>query len=176
LRSFLRSLRTFQAYTVRFKLYVRSFRMSHVRPNVLRPLLTSVCSAEPCNHLAWYSGYPRRGRTRQISPGKHTLFHPMYPPHLPQEPLGDSTFVLLGKLSQLPQPRLRFVVLESGVCLRLPSDSTSRSTPLPSANNYNHLRCTGLSPARLCTCRAHQEEPCRSRGMATQCESSIQSH
>ena len=39
--------------------------------------------------------------------------------------------------------------------IRLPSDSTSRWTPLPSANaSYCRARC-GLSPLSCCSCRAH---------------------
>ena len=41
--------------------------------------------------------------------------------------------------------------------IRLPSDSTSRWTPLPSANaSYCRARC-GLSPLSCCLCRAHIE-------------------
>ena len=51
--------------------------------------------------------------------------------------------------------------------IRLPSDSTSQWTPLPSANaSYCRARC-GLSPLSCCSCRAHQKKtaagvsPCR---------------
>ena len=39
--------------------------------------------------------------------------------------------------------------------IRLPSDSTSRWTPLPSANSSYCQVCSGLSPPSYCPCRAH---------------------
>ena len=44
------------------------------------------------------------------------------------------------------------------LCIRLPSDSTSRWTPLPSANASYHRAHSGLSPPSYCPCRAHQKE------------------
>ena len=41
--------------------------------------------------------------------------------------------------------------------IRLPSDSTSRWTPLPSANSSYCQVCSGLSPPSYCPCRAHQK-------------------
>ena len=52
-------------------------------------------------------------------------------------------------------PYMRFLFVGPRVCLRLPSDSTSRWTPLPSANSSHCKACNGLSPSSLCTCRAH---------------------
>ena len=43
--------------------------------------------------------------------------------------------------------------------IRLPSDSTSRWTPLPSANSSYCQVCSGLSPPSYCPCRAHREKP-----------------
>ena len=40
--------------------------------------------------------------------------------------------------------------------IRLPSDSTSRWTPLPSANSSYCQVCGGLSPPSYCPCRAHE--------------------
>ncbi len=45
-------------------------------------------------------------------------------------------FVLFRKIALISQPRLRFVFLGSGICLRLPSDSVSQRTPLPLANGW----------------------------------------
>ena len=52
-------------------------------------------------------------------------------------------------------PYMRFLFVGPRVCLRLPSDSTSRWTPLPSANSSHCKACNGLSPSSLRTCRAH---------------------
>ncbi|HAA34515.1 MAG TPA: hypothetical protein DCD97_04305, partial [Firmicutes bacterium] len=43
----------------------------------------------------------------------------------------------------------------SGLCLRLPSDSTSRWTPLPSASGSHCQAHSGLSPPSYRPCRAH---------------------
>lgn len=45
-------------------------------------------------------------------------------------------FVLFGRLTRIQQPQIGFVYLRSGLCRRLPSDSTSRWTPLPWANGW----------------------------------------
>ena len=42
--------------------------------------------------------------------------------------------------------------------IRLPSDSTSRWTPLPSANSSYCQVCSGLSPPSYCPCRAHEQK------------------
>ena len=42
--------------------------------------------------------------------------------------------------------------------IRLPSDSTSRWTPLPSANSSYCQVCSGLSPPSYCPCRAHHDK------------------
>ena len=55
-------------------------------------------------------------------------------------------------------PYMRFLFVGPRVCLRLPSDSTSRWTPLPSANSSHCKACNGLSPSSLRTCRAHQKK------------------
>ncbi|HZK24880.1 MAG TPA: hypothetical protein VFC74_05790, partial [Oscillospiraceae bacterium] len=46
----------------------------------------------------------------------------------------------------------------SGLCLWLPSDSTSRWTPLPLANGSHCKAHSGLSPPSYRPCRAHQKE------------------
>jgi hypothetical protein len=60
------------------------------------------------------------------------------PPHLLRHRLMAMGFALSRKLAPVPQPRMRFVFLGSEFCLGLPSDPTSRWTPLPSANSYRH--------------------------------------
>ena len=50
---------------------------------------------------------------------------------------------------------MRFLFIGPGFCLRLPSDSTSRWTPLPLANGSHCQAHSGLSPPSYCPCRAH---------------------
>jgi len=57
------------------------------------------------------------------------------------------------------QPSMQFLFVGSGFCLRLPSDSTSRWTPLPLANSSFCLACSGLSPPSYRPCRAHNNKP-----------------
>ena len=52
-------------------------------------------------------------------------------------------------------PHMRFLFVGPRFCLRLPSDSTSRWTPLPLANSSHCNACSGLTPPSLCACRAH---------------------
>jgi hypothetical protein len=47
---------------------------------------------------------------------------------------------------QTRPPRMRFLFIRSGLCLRLPSDSTSRWTPLPLASGSHYQAHSGLSP------------------------------
>ncbi|WP_229675528.1 hypothetical protein, partial [Halolactibacillus alkaliphilus] len=44
------------------------------------------------------------------------------------------------------------------VCVRLPSDSPSRKTPLSFANSSYCQVCNGLSPPSYYPCRAHHEK------------------
>src|SRR5690606_34658650 len=60
--------------------------------------------------------------------------------------------------SSIPiQPYMQFLFVGSGFCLRLPSDSTSRWTPLPLANSSYCQVCSGLSPPSYSPCRAHSK-------------------
>jgi hypothetical protein len=47
-------------------------------------------------------------------------------------------FALSRKPTRISQPFMLFVSLGSEFCLGLPSDPTSRWTPLPPANSYRH--------------------------------------
>ena len=58
---------------------------------------------------------------------------------------------------------MHFLFVGSGFCLRLPSDSISRWTPLSSANSSHCQACRGLSPPRFTPCWAHPHRPHRSR-------------
>ena len=57
------------------------------------------------------------------------------------------------------QPYMRFLFVSASICVRLPSDSTSRWTPLSFANSSYCKACSGLSPPSYHPCRAHCEEP-----------------
>ena len=57
------------------------------------------------------------------------------------------------------QPSMRFLFIGPGLCLRLPSDSTSRWTPLPSTNGSHCQAHSGLSPPSYHPCRAHKQKP-----------------
>ena len=61
---------------------------------------------------------------------------------------------------------MRFLFVRPGLCppglypspdIRLPSDSASRRTPLPSANAPYCQARSGLSPPSCCPCRAHRK-------------------
>ena len=79
-------------------------------------------------------------------------------------------FTLFSRLVPLMRPRIRFLFVGSKLCLledlstsaiRLPSDSTSRWTPLPSANGSYYQARSALSAPSCCPCRAHQKKPIR---------------
>ena len=71
----------------------------------------------------------------------------------------------MADLSALIQPYIRFLFVGSELCpllisrnnIRLPSDSTSRWTPLPSANASCYRARSGLSPPSYRPCWAHQK-------------------
>ena len=71
------------------------------------------------------------------------------------------TLLSLASSSTLIRPYMRFLFVGSGFCLRLPSDSTSRWTPLPLANSSCCQVCSGLSPPSYRTCRAHRQKGVR---------------
>jgi hypothetical protein len=58
-------------------------------------------------------------------------------------------FALSCKLARMIQPDMRFVFLRSAFCLRLPSDPTSRWTPLPLANSFHHQDLQGTCTPKL---------------------------
>ena len=61
----------------------------------------------------------------------------------------------LADSSVLYMPYMRFLFVRPRVCFRLTSDSTSRWTPLPSANTSYCQACSGLSPPSYCPFRAN---------------------
>jgi len=73
-----------------------------------------------------------------------------HPPHLPRCRLMATGFALSRRLTPIPQPCMRFVSLGSELCRRLPSDPTSRWTPLPLASSFRHQDLQGtLTPGPL---------------------------
>jgi hypothetical protein len=81
-------------------------------------------------------------------------------------------FVLSRKLARVPQPFMRFVSLESGLCLRLPSDPTSRWTPLPLASSFHHQDLQGtLTPKPLPMPGTHELPRSKQQGIKTNIES-----
>jgi hypothetical protein len=72
------------------------------------------------------------------------------------------TSFCIANSSALIQPHMRFLFIGSELCLRLPSDSTSRWTPLPLANGSHCQAHSGLSPPSYRPCRAHYKKlrPC----------------
>ena len=92
---------------------------------------------------------------RQISPGNARDLHPIYPPHLqPHPPDGYWASSVTCLLARLRLPHMRFLFVGPGFCLRLPSDSASRRTPLPSGYRFPpsgseedlHLQVTNQPP------------------------------
>ena len=53
---------------------------------------------------------------------------------------------------------MRFLFVSASICFQLPSDSTSRWTPLPSANSSYCQACSGLSPPSYRPCWAHNQK------------------
>ena len=54
-----------------------------------------------------------------------------------------------------------FLFVGPRVCIRLPSDSASRRTPLPFANSSYCQACSGLSPPSYRPCWAHNKKKTR---------------
>ena len=71
-------------------------------------------------------------------------------------------FALYSKHVRFAMPSMWFLFVKPRVCIRLPSDSTSRWTPLPSANRSYCQACSGLSPPSYCPCRAHYKKATKS--------------
>ena len=69
-----------------------------------------------------------------------------------------SDFVLYCKLIRSKTPYIQFLFVRPRFCLRLPSDSASRRTPLSSANSSYCQVCSGLSPPSYYACRAHSKK------------------
>ena len=97
--------------------------------------------------------------------------HSMQPPHLHckvravrpevlQTVRAFRTSFCDANSSALLLPYMRFLFVGPGLCLRLPSDSISRWTPLPLANTSYCHPCSGFSPPSYCPCWAHKKRAC----------------
>ena len=96
-------------------------------------------------------------RTRQVSPGKNTVFPPTYPPHLLSAAFDSKDFALFCKLIQLPlasigvrEPRAGSLPLAS-FGFRVAADTLALSY------GYCYLHRSGLSPYGQRPCRAHKK-------------------
>ena len=75
------------------------------------------------------------------------------------------TLLCMGSSSVSSMPCMQFLFVRPRLCRGLPSDSTSRWTPLPLANSSYCQVCSGLSPPSDSACRAHHTKTaCRSAG------------
>jgi len=108
------------------------------------PLLTSADPSEPLTESIVPLGQASRPpRVRVTASAPH-------PPHLLRYRLMAMGFALSRRLTPIPQPFMRFVSLGSELCRRLPSDPTSRWTPLPLASSFRHQDLQGtLTPKPL---------------------------
>ena len=95
--------------------------------------------------------------TCKTSSGKRYHLHLIYLLHLHLEIRAVLDFVLFGKLVRSKVPYMQFLFVRPRLCRGLPSDSTSRWTPLPLANSSYCQVCSGLSPPSSSACRAHSK-------------------
>ena len=91
----------------------------------------------------------------ETSPGKSDNLPLIYLPHLHDRIRAVLDFALRCKLFRPTMPCMWFLFVRPRVCLRLPSDSASQRTSLPSANSSYCQACSGLSPPSYRPCRAH---------------------
>ena len=90
-----------------------------------------------------------RPRQARRPPRVRTAAFTPHPPHLLHHHLMVMGFALSRRLARMIQPDMRFVFLRSAFCLRLPSDPTSRWTPLPLANSFHHRDLQGTCTPKL---------------------------
>jgi hypothetical protein len=132
------------------------------RPRILEPRLRlpvwpfspayagpTMASADSCKPSKTPIGVFSRHRKTHRPPRVRTAAFPPHPPHLLHHHLMVIGFALSRKLAQMIQPDMRFVFLRSAFCLRLPSDPTSRGTPLPLANSFHHQDLQGTFTPNL---------------------------
>ena len=120
---------------------------------LLWPLLTS---AGPSGLLA--KSIVLQGQVCR-SPRVRVTASTPHPPHLLGNHLMATGFILSCGLTLVPQPLMRFVFLGSEFCLRLPSDPTSRWTPLPLASSFRHQDLQGTSTPKALPMPGTREPP-----------------
>ena len=107
----------------------------HLERNLFR--LATMASADFCTFsVTFRSRLFLSEHSVQTSPGTTRFFPSIYLPHLP--PLVPCSYWTLTWMAVLSQAiaYIRFLFVRPEVCLRLPSDSTSRWTPLPLAVSF----------------------------------------
>ena len=77
------------------------------------------------------------------------------------------TLLCIGSSSVSSMPCMQFLFIRPRLCRGLPSDSTSRWTPLPLANSSYCQVCSGLSPPSDSACRAHYKKHRHGGGVFT---------
>ena len=100
-------------------------------------LLATMASADFCTFsVTFRSRLFLSEHSVQTSPGTTRFFPSIYLPHLP--PLVPCSYWTLTWMAVLSQAiaYIRFLFVRPEVCLQLPSDSTSRWTPLPLAVSF----------------------------------------
>jgi hypothetical protein len=125
------------------------------RPRILEPRLRL-----PVRPFKIPYGILSRHRQVHRPPRVRTAAFPPHPPHLLHHHLMVMGFALSRKLAQMIQPDMRFVFLRSAFCLRLPSDPTSRWTPLPLANSFHHQDLQGTFTPKLLPMPGTRLIPC----------------
>ena len=125
----------------RLRLPVRPFSPAYTGPNM--------ASADFCEPFKIPYGILSRHRQARRPPRVRTAAFPPHPPHLLHHPLMVMGFALSRKLTRMIKPDMRFVFLRSAFCLRLPSDPTSRWTPLPLAKSFHHQDLQGTCTPKL---------------------------
>ena len=127
---------------------------------LLWPLLTSAMrSGFDCSN-------PQPVRLARDAPGQHdrsprvsVAASTPHPPHLLRYHLMATGFTLSGRLTLIPLPFMRFVSLGSELCRGLPSDPTSRWTPLPLTSSFRHQDLQGTLTPRLLPMPGTPEPP-----------------
>ena len=135
----------------RLRLPVRPFSPACTEPNM--------ASADFCEPFKIPCGIFSRYRQARRPPRVRTAAFTPHPPHLLHHLLMVMGFALSRKLARMIQPDMRFVFLRSAFCLRLPSDPTSRWTPLPSANSFHHQDLQGTCTPKLLPMPGTREAP-----------------
>jgi hypothetical protein len=135
----------------RLRLPVRPFDPAYAGP--------TIASADFCEPFKIPHGTLSRHRQARRPPQVRTAAFAPHPPHLLHHHLMVMGFALSRKLTRVIQPDMRFVFLRSAFCLRLPSDPTSRWTPLPLANSFHHQDLQGTCTPKLLPMPGTRELP-----------------